>query len=230
MKRNKKIIARKFSRSETWEEGSDFYPWFELNHLGQSICLNEYATQIASGKHTHIIHLDDKNPENGDILEYHVDPNDVQEIMLVDRTWGRRQNYFIPECALDKMLLIAETRKENSQVFVFPSNLIQAELGLHTWKNVQRQEVHNIILDRRTEIDKANVRLNKHVHTFRKTECNVWQDRPNLRNTREVIPTNWHPSVHYLEECNQIIHIVGDRKDEKLINFVFSDAKTNIEE
>ena len=87
--RNKNIIHRKFTRSASWVEGSDFYPWFELNHLGQSICLNEYATQIASGKHTHIIHLDDKNPENDDVLEYHVDDDDVQEIMLEDRTVGR---------------------------------------------------------------------------------------------------------------------------------------------
>ena len=37
-----------------------------------------------------------------------------------------------------------------------------------------------IILDLRSEVDKANVRLNKHVTTFRKTPCNVWQDTPAL--------------------------------------------------
>ena len=73
LQRNEKIIKGKIERSQTVEFGSDFYPWFELNHLGQSICLNEYATNIALGKHTHIIHLDDKNPENDDVEKSHLD-------------------------------------------------------------------------------------------------------------------------------------------------------------
>ena len=81
-------------------------------------------------------------------------------------------------------------------------------MAMHTWTKVQQR--HQILLDLRTEIDKANVRLNKFVHTFRKTSCNVWQDKPSLSNYEEVIPSQWHPSVHHLEECSQIVQIVGD--------------------
>ena len=34
---------------------SSFYPWFELNQLGEPICLNEYTCRIATGSNTHVI-------------------------------------------------------------------------------------------------------------------------------------------------------------------------------
>ena len=57
------------------DDESTFYPWFELNHLGQPICLNEYATHIASGSNTHVIHLDDFQPNNDPIMKEHIDKN-----------------------------------------------------------------------------------------------------------------------------------------------------------
>ena len=43
---------------QTGEDGSEYYPRLELNHLGESICLNEYATMIAEVEHTHVLHID----------------------------------------------------------------------------------------------------------------------------------------------------------------------------
>ena len=36
-------------------DASSFCPWFELNHLGEPICLNEYACRIAEGESTHVM-------------------------------------------------------------------------------------------------------------------------------------------------------------------------------
>ena len=35
------------------------YPWFELTCQGEPICINEYATRIASEKCNYVIQLDD---------------------------------------------------------------------------------------------------------------------------------------------------------------------------
>ena len=57
--KHKAIMEGKYEAKRSAVDGSEFYPWFELNHLGQPICLNEYATDIASGPNTHVMHFDD---------------------------------------------------------------------------------------------------------------------------------------------------------------------------
>ena len=41
------------------------YPWFELTCQGEPICVNEYATRIASDRFTHVIQLDDHQLDIG---------------------------------------------------------------------------------------------------------------------------------------------------------------------
>ena len=49
--------------------------------------------------------------------------------------------------------------------------------------------------------------LNKPNLTF-KSECNVWNDRPQLIACEQVQVTNWRSSVHHLPEQRRIVHIV----------------------
>ena len=37
----------------------DYVQWYELTSLGEPICVNEYATSIASRPSTHVLHIDD---------------------------------------------------------------------------------------------------------------------------------------------------------------------------
>ena len=76
-------------------------------------------------------------------------------------------------------------------------------------------EVQNsIVLDLRSEFNKANQRLNKHIHTFKKSDCDVWQDRPNLISFEQVGFSDWRPSVHYLEGWKMILQVSLDVKHE----------------
>lgn len=83
------------------EDESEYFPWFELDFLGQPICINEYATDIASGENTHIIHFDDKNAENDQLTNDNLNLEEHhQEFSLKNRNDARRRNYFIPECSI----------------------------------------------------------------------------------------------------------------------------------
>ena len=69
-----------------------------MNHIGQPICINEYATDIAEGPNSHVMHFNDFNPENDHISQEHIDMKEnFQEFILKKRT-GRACNSFIPEC------------------------------------------------------------------------------------------------------------------------------------
>ena len=41
------------------------YPWFELTHLGEPICLNERLCKLSSGKGVHVLLLDDYQSDLG---------------------------------------------------------------------------------------------------------------------------------------------------------------------
>ena len=44
------------------KDESSLYPWLELTHDGEPICLNEIATGIADHSGTHVIQLNDYQP------------------------------------------------------------------------------------------------------------------------------------------------------------------------
>ena len=65
---HKNIMEGKYEDKPSFD-GTSYYPWFELNHIGQPICINEYATSIAEGQNTHVIHFDDHQSGNEPITE-----------------------------------------------------------------------------------------------------------------------------------------------------------------
>ena len=52
-------------------------------------------------------------------------------------------------------------------------------------------ETDEIFIDLRSEIDKANVRLSRHIHTFRRAPCNIWNDRPHLVSFEICKESSW---------------------------------------
>ena len=72
------------------------------------------------------------------------------------------------------------------------------EIGelIKAWPKVTR--IEQIIIDMRKEVDKQNVRLNRHVTSFKANDCDVFQDRPLLISYEKVTPSVWRPSVHNL--------------------------------
>ena len=47
------------------EDNSEIYPWYELTHLGEPICLSEHLSELTEDKQIHIIHLDDYQSDLG---------------------------------------------------------------------------------------------------------------------------------------------------------------------
>ena len=58
-----------------------------------------------------------------------------------------------------------------------------------------------------SELDKQNVRLSRHNNTFRKKQCNIWNDRPELIDKRRSFESGWEPSVHDLIDEELILFI-----------------------
>ena len=98
----------------------------------------------------------------------------------------------MPECNIDNLKVLLNIKKHGSQVFEIPYHLKETTMTVCSWGFEVHETIgKQIIIDLRSEIDKANVRLNKYVNTFRKASCNVWQDRPNLINYEQVQETKW---------------------------------------
>ena len=57
-------------------EAVDYYPQFELTCLGEAICLNEYATRIARGHHTNVLHIDIAD-ESQELEDEHVQQMEI---------------------------------------------------------------------------------------------------------------------------------------------------------
>ena len=66
---------------------------------------------------------------------------------------------------------------------------------------------------------------NRFPNTFKRVNCDVWQDRPELMSIEKVVLTNWRPSVHYLKEQEMILHVILDADCTK-VSFVFFNAHT----
>ena len=97
------------------EDKTTYLPWFELNHLGQPICLNEYATEIASGPNTHIIQLDDFDPEAEHLTAENIDTEgEFQEKCLERRLEGRKRHTFVYQCNISRLVVLFSTQKSSS--------------------------------------------------------------------------------------------------------------------
>ena len=76
-------------------------------------------------------------------------------------------------------------------------------------------EPEQMILDLRSVLNKELDQQNKNTRTF-KSECDLWNDRPELVWAETVQVTEWRSSVHYLPRTDQILHLVPDEKGTRI--------------
>ena len=75
----------------------------------------------------------------------------------------------------------------------------------HIWENVEKQD--QMIFDLRDEEEKKHFFKCREPFTFKKTNFNVWKERPQLINRECVMAKNWRPSVHFIKKQNIIVFI-----------------------
>ena len=105
------------------------------------------------------------------------------------------------------------------QIFVIPFHVRKTLQHAVEWDGLNSMPTQ-AILDRRSELERANVRLGNNVSTFKKTNCDVWADRPTLISYEISSPGKWASSVIRLKPHKQIVHVVPDEKGCK-IEYVF---------
>ena len=80
-------------------DDSEFFPQYELTHLGQPICINEYATEIAAqGPQTHVIQIDDYCEDPVEINNNHLDLEseaETEQLVLKRRSNARSRYNFV---------------------------------------------------------------------------------------------------------------------------------------
>ena len=47
-------------------------------------------------------------------------------------------------------------------------------------------------------------------YTFKKENCDVWKDRPQLISFEKVFPKDWRPTIHYIKAHGLILNIILD--------------------
>ena len=112
------------------------------------------------------------------------------------------------ECDIDQLSIYLNSRKERAQVFEIPFHLKDSGEPLYSWDCVKERE--SILIDLRDEVTKANIRLNRNVHTYYNGYCDVWRDRPEVVSFEKIPSSDWRTSVHHLKKQNRILQITGD--------------------
>ena len=122
------------------EDGSHLYPWLELTHLGEAICLNEYAANIARHNNTHLLQVDDyQQSMNQHLTTDNILLNNKSLEFILTTRKGRKSHIFIPECGLSQIMPLLLDRKENiSQVFCFPYHLQECGAEIHVWEDNEK--------------------------------------------------------------------------------------------
>ena len=206
------------------EDKSKYYPQYELPKDGKPICINERATQIASvGKHILVLQLDDWDKENGATVIKNINKNlngNYDEKPLLDeRNEARTRHTFLDMCETSRFLKMMKKRQKSNQIFLIPFHIKETLQHTVVWENLPSLPKQGII-DQRSAIDKANVRLGNNVSTFKKTNCDVWADRPQLISYEISTPSKWVSSIARLRRFQQILQIVPDEKGQNL-HFIF---------
>ena len=116
--------------------------------------------------------------------------------------------------------------KNDTQIFILPCHLKESKQKLHVWD--PKAQVDSIFIDSMSEVNRQNVRLSRHINTFKKTTCDVWNDRPQLVNFKRCIESEWQPSIHDLRKEKLIIHITQVEKDPCAKSQHKSQVKLNI--
>ena len=92
-----------------------------------------------------------------------------------------------------------------------PFEIIQASEKLVDWKQTMKSEV--VIFDLREEREKANVRLNRQVTTFKQGRSDIWLDRPYIVKSAKTEISRWKSSIYHIKKVNQILFIKPSLKD-----------------
>ena len=112
---------------------------------------------------------------------------------------------YVEMCNIESLYRYFKRLRQTHQVLIFPYHLKESKQRLHVWDAQKRTD--DIFIDLMSELDKQNVRLCRHHNTFRKTQCNVWNDRPELIENRRSLESGWEPSVHDLIHEDLILFI-----------------------
>ena len=84
---------------------------------------------------------------------------------LKSRADARTRCHFFDECIAENCLTYLGKHKQNFGIMILPETLIQHNEKIVNWCGEKKNEV--VLFDMRTEIKKANQRLNKQVNTFK---------------------------------------------------------------
>lgn len=80
------------------------------------------------------------------------------------------------QCDIESFVTKAKTRKDRHKLFVMPYHIKETGEPIKAWSEVTHRT--QIIFDMREEANKHNIALNRNIHTFKATDCDVFQDRP----------------------------------------------------
>ena len=93
------------------------------------------------------------------------------------RNDARTRHTFLDMCETSRFLKMMRNRQKSNQIFLIPFHIKETLQHTVAWDDLPELPKQGII-DQRSAIDKANVRLGYNVSTFKKTNCDVWADRP----------------------------------------------------
>ena len=210
----------------------------QVNTEGQLFRLSEWSASIAShSQNTYVLFMDDYQMDqnhlqldqtSGEIVKFDfLDSNTPKKLESEEDTFSSgsstnqsdkenlSRTLFSPKCNIESFLRYFIKLKESSQIFIFPYHLKESKQSFHTWDTVK--QVDNIFIDLMSETDKQNIRLSRNVNTFRKTQYNIWNDRPELINFKRCLESEWQPSVHGLKAEDLIVHIYAQENTDKQI-------------
>ena len=80
-----------------------------------------------------------------------------------------------------------------------------------------------VIFDLREEREKANVRLNRQVTTFKQGRSDIWLDRPYIVKSAKTDISRWKSSIYHIKKVNQILFIKPSSEDKNRIELSFYD-------
>ena len=98
---------------------------------------------------------------------------EYEQLVLKKRTAARASHTFVTMCDTLQFYKNMKKRREEFLMFQIPFHI--RKVGgdpTEQWDKVTHFE--QVILDMRSEVDLANVRLNRNPHTFKKSNCDVW--------------------------------------------------------
>ena len=80
-----------------------------------------------------------------------------------------------------------------------------------------------VIFDLREEREKANVRFNRQVTTFKQGRSDIWLDRPCIVNSKKTEISRWKASIDHIKKVSQILFIKPSSEDKNQIELGFYD-------